>query len=286
MVLTPNFLGVADTALDDQMDPIAGVALLVYTLSGFDGGYIESHVQEGQGGSQGAAHVFARHDDQLGPAVGDDRAIPDDVHLLLGWNGPMHTRAEVAMWQISGITSPPSACFLLDPYYPAPKRVPLDSADYPFEMGRDEPLPLQPARQDHQQVPPQSPKANFLSTIGEKTPVFVRFSTVTFGREFPDEGRNPRGFAIKFYTMEGNYDIVGLNFLVFFYRDPIQGPDVIWSQSRNPKNFLLDYDALFGLLANTPEANHASLIFFSDYKAVAMCGRDPDYSKRDLWDAI
>jgi catalase len=56
-------------------------------------------------------------------------------------------------------------------------------------------------------------KANFLSSVGEKTPVFVRFSTVTFGREFPDEGRNPRGFAIKFYTMEGNYDIVGLNFV-------------------------------------------------------------------------
>jgi catalase len=56
-------------------------------------------------------------------------------------------------------------------------------------------------------------KANFLSSVGEKTPVFVRFSTVTFGREFPDEARNPRGFAIKFYTMEGNYDIVGLNFV-------------------------------------------------------------------------
>ncbi|KAK3306742.1 catalase-like domain-containing protein [Chaetomium strumarium] len=174
-------------------------------------------------------------------------------------------------------------------------------------------------------------KANFLSSVGEKTPVFVRFSTVTFGREFPDEGRNPRGFAIKFYTMEGNYDIVGLNFPVFFCRDPIQGPDVIRSQSRNPINFLLDYDALFDLLANTPESNHAGLMFFSDHgtpvgwrynhgygchtfkwvnkegrfvyikyhfvakhgqkqftdeEAVRMCGEDPDYSKRDLWDAI
>ena len=45
-------------------------------------------------------------------------------------------------------------------------------------------------------------KADFLSTVGEKTPVFVRFSTVTLGREFPDEARNPRGFAIKFYTKE------------------------------------------------------------------------------------
>ncbi|KAL2166852.1 hypothetical protein VTG60DRAFT_2087 [Thermothelomyces hinnuleus] len=157
-------------------------------------------------------------------------------------------------------------------------------------------------------------KANFLSSVGEKTPVFVPFSTVTFGREFPDEGRNPRGFTIKFSTMEGNCDIVGLNFPVFFCRDPIQGPDVIRSQYRNPRNFLLNYDALFDLLANTPEANHAGFMFFSDHgtpqewrnnhgygchtfkwggqkqftdeEAVRMCGEDPDYSKRDLWDAI
>ncbi|KAI6782379.1 uncharacterized protein J7T54_001236 [Emericellopsis cladophorae] len=174
-------------------------------------------------------------------------------------------------------------------------------------------------------------KANFLSTVGEKTPAFVRFSTVTLGREFPDEARNPRGFAIKLYTGEGNYDIVGLNFPVFFCRDPIQGPDVIRSQARNPDNFLLDHDALFDLLANTPEGNHAGLMFFSDHgtpqgwrfkhgygchtfkwvnaegrfvyikyhfiakhgqkqftdsEAMQMCGEDPDYSKRDLWQAI
>ncbi|KAF7950296.1 hypothetical protein EAE96_007584 [Botrytis aclada] len=108
-------------------------------------------------------------------------------------------------------------------------------------------------------------KANFLSGKGVKTPVFMRFSTVTLGREFPDLARNPRGFAIKFYTGEGNYDIVGLNFPVFFCRDPIQGPDVIRSQSRNPKNFLLDYNSLFDLLALTPEANHAGMMFFSDH---------------------
>jgi catalase len=49
--------------------------------------------------------------------------------------------------------------------------------------------------------------------VGEKTPIFIRFSTVTVGREYPDEARNPRGFAVKFYTAEGNYDIVGLNFV-------------------------------------------------------------------------
>ncbi|KOS43180.1 hypothetical protein ACN38_g5896 [Penicillium nordicum] len=108
-------------------------------------------------------------------------------------------------------------------------------------------------------------KADFLKGIGLKTPVFTRFSTVTLGREFPDLARNPRGFAIKFYTGEGNYDIVGLNFPVFFCRDPIQGPDVIRSQYRNPQNFLLDHNSLFDLLANTPEGNHAGMMFFSDH---------------------
>lgn len=56
-------------------------------------------------------------------------------------------------------------------------------------------------------------KADFLQNAGSKTPIFIRFSTVTLGREFPDSARNPRGFAIKFYTGEGNYDIVGLNWV-------------------------------------------------------------------------
>jgi catalase len=55
--------------------------------------------------------------------------------------------------------------------------------------------------------------AHFLRSSNIKTPVFVRFSTVTLGREFPDLARNPRGFAVKFYTGEGNYDLVGLNFV-------------------------------------------------------------------------
>ena len=108
-------------------------------------------------------------------------------------------------------------------------------------------------------------KADFLKSAGEKTPIFIRFSTVTLGREFPDSARNPRGFAIKLYTGEGNYDIVGLNWPIFFCRDPIQGPDVIRSQSRDPKNFLLDYDATFDLLACSPEGNHAGLMFFSNH---------------------
>ncbi|KAG2011224.1 heat-induced catalase [Coprinopsis cinerea AmutBmut pab1-1] len=108
-------------------------------------------------------------------------------------------------------------------------------------------------------------KAGLYSKAGKKTPIFLRFSTVTFGREFPDSGRNPRGFAIKHYTEDGNYDVVGLNWPIFFCRDPIQGPDVIRSQQRNPQNFLLNYDSLFDFLAHTPEANHAGMMFFSDH---------------------
>ncbi|KAF9447747.1 catalase [Macrolepiota fuliginosa MF-IS2] len=107
-------------------------------------------------------------------------------------------------------------------------------------------------------------KAGLFNEENKRTPIFLRFSTVTFGREFPDSGRNPRGFAIKHYTEEGNYDVVGLNWPIFFCRDPIQGPDVIRSQQRNPKNFLLDYNSMFDFLANVPESNHAGLMLFSD----------------------
>ncbi|KAJ9102603.1 hypothetical protein QFC21_003004 [Naganishia friedmannii] len=108
-------------------------------------------------------------------------------------------------------------------------------------------------------------KASFLSTVGKETPIFCRLSTVTYGREYPDSARNPRGHAVKFYTEDGNYDLVGLSFPVFFVRDPFQGPDNIRSQQRHPKSFLLDYNAWFDFLANVPESNHAGLMLFSDH---------------------
>jgi len=107
-------------------------------------------------------------------------------------------------------------------------------------------------------------KADFLQPR-KKTPTYTRFSTVTYGREFPDEGRNPRGFATKFYTGDGNYDLVGLSWPVFFVRDPMMGPDNIRSQQRHPKSFLLDFNAWFDYLANVPESQHAGLMLFSDY---------------------
>ena len=70
-------------------------------------------------------------------------------------------------------------------------------------------------------------KADFLNKVGKKTPVFVRFSTVGGEKGSADTERDPRGFAIKFYTEEGNYDLVGNNTPVFFIRDPSKFPDFI-----------------------------------------------------------
>jgi len=100
---------------------------------------------------------------------------------------------------------------------------------------------------------------------GTKTPAYTRFSTVTYGREFPDSGRNPRGFATKFYTPDGNYDLVGLSWPVFFTRDPMMGPDNIRSQQRNPKSFLIDHDAWFDWLSLVPESQHAGMMLMSDH---------------------
>lgn len=72
-------------------------------------------------------------------------------------------------------------------------------------------------------------KAAFLNQIGKKTPLLLRFSTVAGERGAPDTARDPRGFAIKFYTEEGNYDMVGNNTPVFFINDPIKFPDFIHS---------------------------------------------------------
>jgi catalase len=70
-------------------------------------------------------------------------------------------------------------------------------------------------------------RANFLNEVGKKTPLFVRFSTVGGERGAADTVRDPRGFAIKFYTEEGNYDIVGNNTPLFFINDPMKFPDYV-----------------------------------------------------------
>jgi len=155
----------------------------------------------------------------------------------------------------------------------------------------------------------------------------IRFA----GREFPDSARNPRGLALKFYTEDGNYDVLMVNFPVFFNRDPALGPSVVRSQQRNPQNFQVNLDSTLDFMSLVPESALANTWFWSDHgtpmgwrffdafpchsfkwvnaqgqatwvryafvseqgiknfdfdSAVKMCGEDPDFAKRDLWQHI
>ncbi|WHX39907.1 catalase KatA [Mesobacillus sp. AQ2] len=107
-------------------------------------------------------------------------------------------------------------------------------------------------------------KAAFLSEAGKKTPLFVRFSTVAGELGSADTVRDPRGFAVKFYTEEGNYDIVGNNTPVFFIRDAIKFPDFIHTQKRNPQTHLKDPNAVWDFWSLSPEALHQVTILMSD----------------------
>ena len=99
-------------------------------------------------------------------------------------------------------------------------------------------------------------KAKFLNSVGKKTPCFLRFSTVAGERGAADTERDPRGFAIKFYTEEGNYDMVGNNTPVFFIKDPIKFPDFIHSQKRHPATNAKDPNMAWDFWSMSPEALH------------------------------
>lgn len=107
-------------------------------------------------------------------------------------------------------------------------------------------------------------KAAFLSEVGKKTPLFIRFSTVAGELGSADTVRDPRGFAVKFYTEEGNYDIVGNNTPVFFIRDAIKFPDFIHTQKRNPQTHLKDPNAVWDFWSLSPESLHQVTILMSD----------------------
>lgn len=107
-------------------------------------------------------------------------------------------------------------------------------------------------------------KANFLGEVGKKTPLFLRFSTVGGESGSSDCARDPRGFAIKFYTEEGNYDMVGNNTPVFFIRDPIKFPDFIHSQKRHPQTGADDPNMAFDYWSYSPESLHQMMILMSD----------------------
>jgi catalase len=107
-------------------------------------------------------------------------------------------------------------------------------------------------------------KAKFLSEEGKKTDVFVRFSTVGGEKGSADSARDPRGFAVKFYTEEGNYDMTGNNTPVFFIRDPLKFPDFIHTQKREPGTNMPNADMFWDFLSLTPESMHQVTILFSD----------------------
>ena len=111
-------------------------------------------------------------------------------------------------------------------------------------------------------------KATFLQDPEKKTPVFVRFSTVTGGRGSADTVRDPRGFAVKFYTEEGNYDLVGNNLPVFFIRDAIKFPDMVHAFKGAPDSNIpsssSSHDSFWDFISLTPESTHMIIWLFSD----------------------
>lgn len=108
--------------------------------------------------------------------------------------------------------------------------------------------------------------ADFLSKAGKTTPLFVRFSTVTHQQGSPETYRDPRGFAVKFYTEQGNYDLVGNNLPVFFIRDAIKFPDMVHAFKPSPlTNGASDPNRVFDFFANLPESTHMLTWLFSDY---------------------
>nr|WP_245221856.1 catalase [Pedobacter kyungheensis] len=178
-------------------------------------------------------------------------------------------------------------------------------------------------------------RAAFLGDPGEETPVFVRFSTVAGSRGSTDLARDVRGFAVKFYTREGNFDLVGNNMPVFFIQDAMKFPDLVHAVKPEPDNEMPQaasaHDTFWDFISQTPESAHMIMWAMSDralprsYRmmegfgvhtfrlvnakgesnfvkfhwkpllgvhAVAwdeaqnISGKDPDFHRRDLWDAI
>jgi len=107
-------------------------------------------------------------------------------------------------------------------------------------------------------------KAHLFGAAGRRTKVLVRFSTVGGEKGSSDVDRDPRGFAIKFYTEEGNYDLVGNNTPVFFIRDPFKFPDMVHTHKRNPQSNLKDPQAFWDFFSHSPESTHMVTVLFSD----------------------
>lgn len=181
----------------------------------------------------------------------------------------------------------------------------------------------------------QYTKAGFLNDTAVKTPVFVRFSTVAGFRGSTDLARDVRGFAVKFYTQEGNFDLVGNNIPVFFIQDAMKFPDLIHAVKPEPHNEIPQaasaHDTFWDFISLMPESMHMIMWAMSDRaiprslrmmegfgihtfrlvneqnesvfvkfhwkpklgthavvwdEALKISGNDPDFHRRDLWEAI
>ncbi len=110
----------------------------------------------------------------------------------------------------------------------------------------------------------QYTKASLFAQVGKRTPMFARFSTVAGEQGFPETVRDPRGFALKFYTDEGNFDLVGNNTPVFFIRDPTKFQDFIHSQKRLPDTGIRSNDMQWDFWTLSPESAHQVTILMSD----------------------
>ena len=107
-------------------------------------------------------------------------------------------------------------------------------------------------------------KADIFSRVGKETECLLRFSTVAGERGAADAERDVRGFALKFYTDEGNWDLVGNNTPVFFVRDPLKFPDFIHTQKRDPRTNMRSNTAMWDFWSLSPESLHQVTILFSD----------------------
>ncbi|OKL37362.1 catalase [Domibacillus mangrovi] len=108
-------------------------------------------------------------------------------------------------------------------------------------------------------------RAKLFQEKGEKTPVFVRFSSVIHGGHSPETLRDPRGFAVKFYTEDGNWDLVGNNLKIFFIRDAMKFPDMIHAFKPDPITNLQDAERFFDFCASSPESFHMVTFVYSPW---------------------
>lgn len=108
-------------------------------------------------------------------------------------------------------------------------------------------------------------RAKVFEGVGKQTPVFVRFSTVIGAKESSEVARDPRGFSVKFYTEDGNWDLVGNNLKIFFIRDPLKFPDMVHAFKPDPVTNVQDPERMFDFFSQSPETTHMATFLFSPW---------------------